>query len=236
MALTTKQRAKQLQSLLDAVERGNKRDAVDYTGGHLNEANLYKPVEFSTHKDWEGGKRDAINCKKPSRLPQSIKKDTKRNGMTDILTQFSVGNDSFLPKVKKKPSKFKENENYWGGEVTGSVDEQALIEEIDSRRFMLNRSQPTRMLKSWATEDEDNDHRVHTKSVPPKHEFFSVKSGATKRDQLRDFKLFETETIRKQDLLTHKVLSGEQAVIDLEKQLNRVRIVTNIYDSRSLEG
>lgn len=226
MALTTKQRAKQLGSLLDAVERGNKRDAADYTGGHLNEANLHKPPEFSTHKGWKGANKESLKLNKATKLPQPTKHRLKDNVMADTLTQFSLGNDGFLPtvkkpaKLKKKPSK---SNDYWNNEITGSIDEQALIEEIDSRRFMLNRSHPPQLHRSWAMEDEENDKRdKDNKSVPPKHKFYSVNSGATKRDQFKDFKLFETGTLRKQDILSHKILSGENSVRHVEEQLNRV--------------
>ncbi|XP_067946387.1 uncharacterized protein C6orf118-like isoform X2 [Watersipora subatra] len=225
MALTTKQRAKQLENLLNAVERGNKRDASDYTSGFLNESNLYKPPEFSNHKDWEGAKK-GLEFSKPTQIPRKTGKAVqhKRNGMTDVLTQFSLGNDGFLPSVKKKPSirVKKEKGSYWTGEANGSIDEQALIEELDSRRFMLNRSQPTRLHRSWAIEDEENStSRSKTKSVPPQHEFFNIKSGATKHDQYRDFKLFENETIRKQDALVSNVLSGEHGVLHIEQDLNK---------------
>lgn len=228
MALTTKQRSKQLESLLDAIERGNKKDAADYTGGHLNESNLYNPPEFSTHKDWDGAKGGQLKLRKPSKIPLQTTKANlaKQGGMTDVLAQFSVGNDGFLPSVKKKRNrKLNRDKDYWGGEIDGSVDEKALIEEIDSRRFMLNRSQPPRLHKTWAMEDEDASPRSKTKSVPPKHEFYHLNSGATKRDQFRDFKLFETGTIRKQDALVSKVLSGDQGVLRVEQDLNKVSVL-----------
>lgn len=225
MALSTKQRARQLQSLLDAVERGNKRDASDFTGGHLNEANLHKPPEFRSHKGWKGAEKESIKLNKSSKLPQANRNRPFDSGMAETLTQFSLGNDGFLPAVsKKKPAKLKpkQSNDFWNNEIKGSVDEQALIEEIDSRRFMLNRSQPPR--RSWAMEDElnDEDRYMDSKSVPPKHKFYSVNSGATKRDQFKDFKLFESGTLKKQDTLSHKVLSGESSVKHLEQQLNRV--------------
>ena len=231
MALTAKQRAKQLESLLNAVERGNKKDAADYTSGYLNESNLYQPPEFSTHKPWNGAKKTQTSTQ-PSKLPtKTLNKANglaKQNGMTDVLSQFSIGNDGFLPSVKKKKlKKSNKDKNYWGGEVTGSVDEQALIEEIDSRRFMLNRSQPTRMYKSWAIEDENETPRSKSQSVPPKHEFYDLKSGATKRDQLKDLRLFENGTIRKHEALVSHVLSGEQGVQHIEHTLNRVSFYVN---------
>ena len=231
MALSTKERAKQLSSLLDAVERGNKRDANDYTGGHLNEANLHRPPEFSTHQPWAGSKKGGLKLNKTSKIPKPISHGFTEHGMADTLTQFSLGNDGFLPSVKtKKPSlsKNKRNEqDIWQKELSGSIEEQALIEEIDSRRFMLNRSQPPRLHRSWAMEDEMNDQRkTESKSVPPKHKFYSVNSGATKRDQFNDFKNFEAGTLRKQDTLSHKVMSGESAVKHIEQQLNRVCILS----------
>lgn len=231
MALSTKQRAKQLGSLLDAVERGNKRDALDYTGGHLNEANLHKPPEFSSHQPWTSAKKESLKLNKGSKIPKPSDRFTDY-GMADTLTQFSLGNDGFLPSVKKrsptlkkKKTKEYQSPDYWQNEPSGSIDEQALIEEIDSRRFMLNRSQPQRHHRSWALEDEMSDIRkAESKSVPPKHKFYSVNSGATKRDQFNDFRSFESGTLRKQDTLSHKVMSGENAVKHIEQQLNRVRI------------
>lgn len=215
MALTSKQRAKQLESLLDAVERGNKRDAIDYTGGHLNESNLRKPAEFSAHKGWEGANKGKVSFQQPSKLPKANQgQKSKRRDMSDILTDFTMGNDGFLPNVK--PSKIKHRD------PSDSIDDRAWIEEIDSRRFMLNKSQPPRMHKSWAIEDENSTPRSKARSVPPKHEFYSLKTGATKQDQFRDFASFENRTIRKKETMIHNVLSAEQAVFPLEQRLNRV--------------
>ncbi|KAF6017801.1 C6orf118 [Bugula neritina] len=222
MALTSKQRAKQLENLLDAAERGSKRDASDYTSGHLNESNLHKPPEFSSHKEWRGARQKTFSLSKGSNLPFPHKQPSKsKHGMSDILAEFSLGNDGFLPTVKGRKQKPKPiNNTQWNTESSDSVNDKALIEELDSRRFMLNRSQPPRLSRSWATEDDDADTRHrNSKSVPPKHEFYSFKSGATKRDQFKDFKLFENGTLRKKDILLHKALSGEQVVRHLEQQL-----------------
>lgn len=220
MTMGTKQRAKQLESLLNSVERGNKRDAYDYTGGHLNEAHLNPPPEFRAHQGWNGAKYDTISTKKSSRLPVAKPKKPLDKNMSEALSQFALGTDGFLPQVKKGKSK----NNKWPQEMTGSVDEQALIEEIDSRRFMLNRSQPTRLQRSWATVDDDESLRTEqSQSVPPKHGFYSLNSGATKLDQYKDFKKFETLQLRKQDMLERKVLAGDQSAIKIEEKLNRVR-------------
>lgn len=226
MAITTKQRAKQLEELLNSVERGNKRDAADYTRGHLNESNLHKPAEFRQHKGWKGSAYNPPTKaaqSKPSRLPQPISKYKGKN-MNDALTQFTLGTDGFLPTVNLPRRKDRHKEN-WPTQITGSVDEQALIEEIDSRRFMLNRSQPPRMNRKWAVEDEaDNRRHKESKSVPPnRHEFYSLASGATKRDQFQDFKSFEHGILRKQDMLDRHALTGDQTAEKLEQKLNRVR-------------
>lgn len=233
MAITTsKQRARQLEEILNSVERGNKKDALDYTRGHLNEANLHKPAEFRSHKGWKGaeyGTRTITAKHKSSRLPKPVNK--KSDSMKEALTQFTLGSDGFLPTVKPPKGKSKRKED-WPTELTGSVDEKALIEEIDSRRFMLNRSQPTRMHRKWAIEDESDNHRVEeSKSVPPiAHGFFSLNSGATKRDQFHDFRLFEHDTLRKQDILDRSMLAGDQTAAKLEQKLNRVCILTMIHN------
>jgi len=236
MEYSSKERSRELGSLLNAVERGNKRDAIDYTGGHLNEANLYKAPELYGHPGWKSGKKPGISLQKPSRLPAPKRRD-EDGEMANVLTQFSLGNDGFLPSVKKKKAPQKSGSRRasredWPQELTGSVDERALIEELDSRRFMLNRSQPPRPSKSWASEDEI-DRKVRSSldehKGRPNRGFYSLNAGATKRDQFRDFKKFESNTLRKQDALERKVLSGEGAILQIEQKLMKVGTVYSCF-------
>lgn len=219
-AMALKQRAKNLEDLLNAVERGNKQDAHDFTRGHLNEANLKRPQEFRTHKGWDGAKSSTLAPGNRSKIPQSVRRKGAEKGMTDVLSQFVLGTDNFLPTVKKSKLR-KQKQSDWPADSTGSIDEQALVEELDSRRFMLNRSQPTRLLRTWALEDDEN-RTEQSRSVPPRHGFYSLRSGATKQDQYEDFKTFEQGTLHKQDIFNRKALAGDQTAKRVEEKLNRV--------------
>ena len=70
MAAVKPPEERSLKELLDGLQLSQRRDIKAYSGGHLNEANLWKPPEKISHKSWKSAKKDNITVVPRNRILQ----------------------------------------------------------------------------------------------------------------------------------------------------------------------
>ena len=61
-----------LKELLDGLLLSQRRDIKAYSGGHLNEANLWKPSEKASHKSWRSAKKEHVTLVPRNRLLRPV--------------------------------------------------------------------------------------------------------------------------------------------------------------------
>ena len=229
---------RELHELLDGLDVAHRKDIHDYSGGHLNEANLAKHATQSTHRKWRGAKKPVPKLQLPT-----PKESFHGEKMTGTLANFSMGTSGALPtgknsnvpfqrmgtrapvQVQRKPSE---------GEYT-KLDDGVLVEELRQGEVMLANSRYSRP-KAWVAEDLKDDENYDMSAVSQslikdqnlaklKHVFVPTHlAGITKKDQYAGFRNFQEKVIRKSDAVEQHVLTGVKAVEHLENKLQQVRM------------
>lgn len=106
-----------LRDVLNNVEDVQKANIVEYSWGHLNERNLYKPpFSLTNGRIWKSSKIKKDKLKNKDRLApswaiplKSKNENVKESLMEDVLFEFSVGTMGSVPKLspakKRTPPK-----------------------------------------------------------------------------------------------------------------------------------
>lgn len=237
-----------LHDLLEGLVISQRQDIHAYSGGHLNEANLYKPpAKRATQKTWKSADKPVPVLLKKSEIPTPAKKKYTVGGekMKNAMLGFSMGTTGSLPPVKehrrsakgakKGPVRTISKESIGSEGSYSRADDGVLVEEIRAPDTLLNRS---KFLKpqGWAEEDFKHDQSFHNKEesfgnvkdrnlARLKHQFIpGYMEAVTRKDQFVKMKEFEAEVLRKQDALETNVLSGVKAVEHLEAKLRQVTL------------
>ena len=74
MAAVKRPEERSLKELLEGLQLSQRRDIKAFSGGHLNEANLWKPPEKATHKSWKSAKKGNITLVPRNRFLQVRRK------------------------------------------------------------------------------------------------------------------------------------------------------------------
>ena len=234
-----------LHALLDGILKSQRQDIHAFSGGHLNESNLYKPLSESSKKTWSSSKKPIPLMLKKSEMPPRKRYSEEEERMKNTILNFSMGTTGVAggsdrrskkksPKgTMKGPVKFDRSESVESEGSYNKADDGVLVEEIRPPEALLPRS---RFLKSqsWAEEDlkhdktftdrEDSFGALKDRNLARlKHQFLPGHLEAvTRRDQFKKLKEFESTVLRKQDALETNVLSGVKAVEHLEDKLRQV--------------
>lgn len=235
---------KPLHDLLEGFLKSQRRDIQAYSGGHLNEANLYKHPDANSRKSWASSKKPVEVLLKKSEIPARKMYTAEEETMKNTILNFSMGTTGGVHKgetrVKKKspkgamrgPVKFDRRESVESAGSYHKADDGVLVEEIRPPEALLARS---KYLKSqgWAEEDLKYDKTFTEREnsfgaekdrnlARLKHQFLPGHMEAvTRRDQFVKLKEFESNVLRKQDALETNVLSGVKAVEHLEDKLRQ---------------
>ena len=226
-----------LRQLLDGLIISQKQDIHAYSGGHLNEANLPKPLDHYSYRSWTSAKKKIPSLLPPSKIPKTSKKHAKPNdGMKDTLVKFSLGTTGTLPPVKRKKSPKGTKGPVQcdlpkSAGVYSKTDDGVLVEELRLPEYLLDTPRKSQT-KAWAEEDlktdkaegglsqgnikDQNLMKFKKKFVPSYHD------AVTKRDQYSKFKKFESEVLQTEDTKETNVFSGQRAVQHLETKLQKV--------------
>lgn len=231
MATEQPLKERNLHDLLEGLTKAHKKDIHDFSGGHLNEANLAKGGVHGGYRSWRSAKKPAVK----SQLPRPTKESAHEAKMKNTFANFSMGTSAATSSkppfkrlgtkgpvhVARKPS---------AGEYS-RMDDGVLVEELGD--IMLANSRYSKP-KAWVEEDLKDDDNYDLSSVSQalikdqnlaklKHTFVPGHlSGITKKDQYNSFKNFENQVIRKHDAMEQNVLSGVKAVEHLETKLQQV--------------
>ena len=234
-----------LSNLLEAILAEHRKDIYAFSGGHLNEANLWVPPEKSTHQPWTSSQKQHINLREKSKIPRPSANKAYKEGMEKAITDFSMGTTGSLslPPVKTKKDRYyrtqkaqadlkllDEKQNLpKSADSYADRDDGILIEELRLPEVMLPTS---RFYKNEIWIDpgtsENNDPYSHAKTKDQNLANFSKKfipshlSGVTKTDQYRKLKDFQSNVLHMEDGQEKHVLSGTKAVEHLEKKLQEV--------------
>ncbi|XP_071997393.1 uncharacterized protein C6orf118 homolog isoform X3 [Engystomops pustulosus] len=198
--LNTKQQAQiiPLDVLLDGVERANKKDSWDYTGGHLNHNHLCKPTIVERKSFWRSGKI-------PNQQYEKVKK------MNDSFVNFTL-NTSLVnedPTVKsmcassaalKQTGPFTPINTPFASSVLDTRSQTTFQESPEHKE---NGESPS---KSKLVELPEikllKGERSHTSQNPKKEYRFvpAYFTGLTKSDQFNMFLQFDRDILQKQDI------------------------------------
>ncbi|KAG8583107.1 hypothetical protein GDO81_008277 [Engystomops pustulosus] len=198
--LNTKQQAQiiPLDVLLDGVERANKKDSWDYTGGHLNHNHLCKPTIVERKSFWRSGKI-------PNQQYEKVKK------MNDSFVNFTL-NTSLVnedPTVKsmcassaalKQTGPFTPINTPFASSVLDTRSQTTFQESPEHKE---NGESPS---KSKLVELPEikllKGERSHISQNPKKEYRFvpAYFTGLTKSDQFNMFLQFDRDILQKQDI------------------------------------
>ncbi|XP_074660380.1 uncharacterized protein C6orf118-like [Tubulanus polymorphus] len=249
-------RESSLRELLDSLHRAHKNDINDFSSGHLNESNLWKPSEKATHQSWNSATKKIPTLVKRSHIPKRPEDLTKQNKMKETMLSFSLGTKDILPLPRQKVSPRKRLHD----RKASYIADEVYVEEVRLPEIMLpltvidNKQKTSEISDKFAGDDEDSklapsqaeilernlSHKLRHHFIP------SHLACVTKKDQYKTFKTFETNVLKKQDAQEQNVLSGYKAVEHHEKHLkydldnlsqhgygpnfHRLQIYSNVFD------
>ncbi|XP_056422791.1 uncharacterized protein C6orf118 homolog isoform X2 [Hyla sarda] len=196
--LNTKPKARLLllDVLLDGVERENKKDSWDYTGGHLNHNHLFKPQVLEEKNFWASGKI-------PDQQYENVKKDSF---ITFTLKTSLVNAD---PKVKSfcssspilKPTGPSTPINTpFGNSVVDTRPQTTCQENSEDKKVTGLPSKipelnlPELKLLKFGGQQTFQENKKEYQFLPA---YFT---GLTKSDQFNMFLKFNRKILQKQDL------------------------------------
>lgn len=97
-----------LHDILERENLGHKSEIFDYTLGHLNESNLYKPPEQATFQSWKSAHKGAVHGKARSQLPptrEELASKSRVAAMGEAIATFTLDGvtNNRLQNLKKTP-------------------------------------------------------------------------------------------------------------------------------------
>lgn len=239
---------KQLRQLLDDAEFVQKRDIKSYAGGHLNQANLFRPPTEWGNQKWNKTNTEPLStrCKSKNTMVVSTRPPTETDHrMKDVLYDFSIGTSGSLPthhkQSKYSPRKFAESRTSTRKCPSASSEKSlytemehdgVYVEELRADEMMLTSPRVANYKGKKLPPVEDSEYTIMedlAKSLAEeglltfRHTFLPTHHmGVTKKDQYIKLMNFETDILRKKEANEKKVLSGERAVRHLEERLQQV--------------
>ncbi|XP_050394171.2 uncharacterized protein LOC126812042 [Patella vulgata] len=231
--------SRQLKCLLNDAEQKQKKDIFDYTGGHLNAASLKQPAEIlAQQRGWKTSALEPdVTASIESERSPNKRFQSKRQDMSEVLYQFSVGTTGSVPNIKRKstaPQKLlylrdinSKNSASKDGKK-GYIEDSVFIEELDNQELYMPSARSYTSVDGVEDIQEDKSPTKtfqptnHHDKPPFRNNFLPVQTaGITKQDQYRSSKMFESNIINKKASLEQKVLSGNQAVVHHENNLKQ---------------
>ncbi|XP_075720439.1 uncharacterized protein C6orf118 homolog isoform X2 [Rhinoderma darwinii] len=194
--LNTNQKARiiPLDVLLDGVERANKKDSWDYTGGHLNHSHLFKPPALEKKNFWKSGKMHDQRYEKVRKMKDSFRNFTLKTSFVngDLSSpvmqptgQFTPINTPFTSSVVDSRTRATCQENPEQKEYGGSPPPpRKELELPDLKLLKFGHREPR----------TSQDYRKDYRFLPA---YFT---GLTKSDQFNMFLQFDREILQKQDI------------------------------------
>ncbi|XP_068087860.1 uncharacterized protein C6orf118 homolog isoform X2 [Hyperolius riggenbachi] len=221
-----------LNKLLDKIERGNKKDSWDFTGGHLNHNHLFKPPVVEVKTFWRSGQTpQKVQCNKLTDHKTSSESDVNIKKMKDAFAKFTLKTSLVQGTLKTKSV----------GTLSPGVKHTGPATPINTP-FVSSVLET----QSFGTCKENLEHEYYEesllsnepeasdlKSLPPKGGLYKPSqyytsqytfmpnylSGLTKSDQFRMFLQFDKEVIQRPDLT--KDFWKNTMVEKYEKQLTK---------------
>ncbi|KAG9493637.1 hypothetical protein GDO78_001492 [Eleutherodactylus coqui] len=202
--LKTKHQDKRLllNVLLDGVERANKKDSWDYTGGHLNHDHLFKPPVLENKHFWRSGKM-------PDQYYEKAKK-VKDSYMNFKPKPSSVNGDPNVKSFSASSSVIKQTDpfipmNTPVGSSVVNVQFQTTSDDHDNPEDREYRGSTPRNKKLQLPElnvlnfgelQTSQDNRKENQFPP------SYITGVTKSDQFNMFLQFDRDILQKHNQST----------------------------------
>ncbi|XP_043925485.1 uncharacterized protein C6orf118 homolog [Protopterus annectens] len=222
-----------LRMLLQSLDKSHKADIAVYSSGHLNPANLYKPLKRAKNASWESANKPVPTIKEKSELYSHSVLKTNARKMIDALADFTVmtslgpGQYPASPFYPEKPTGTPAT--CFSTEATGTdegthIKGGRIFPEIVTSRLgdSYIRVDPqipeTKVLvpKSVKTGRYYLHDRMEQFQFVP-----SYLAGITKKDQFAILKSFQKNIIRKNDMLEMNVMSGSRSVEKHEWKLTQ---------------
>lgn len=179
------------KELLLSVERGNKADIQTYSSGHLGPRGLIPmPVHCQRDKPiWRGSVYSEFKLSGPSRLQESQVMETNVEEMIDTMSNFTMA--TTLQEPEEPSSTGSPGTPSW----PTSVDPYKTREVLETTELFLVK--PCKQRACAPAEEVDQGRYWCT------HPYLA---GLTYSDQLQQWKLFDRQVVKKQDLMTRNSL------------------------------
>ena len=219
--------ARSLHQLLDSVLALQRQDIHAFSGGHLNESNLYKP---DTVKAIHTGRWKSSQPRKLPPVSHLVQAEghhrdqlvtMTQDQMKGILKEFSVDTPLRVPQpppvkrdaVSEAPVKVGHPQRHTEGDIGPYqwMDDGILVEEMQVSDLAV----PTLTPRTRCALQQEHGERQQ-QFLP------SYLEGITKKDQFRLMKRFEREVLGLEDTKVQNVFAGHAAVEQAETHLETV--------------
>ncbi|XP_053565138.1 uncharacterized protein C6orf118 homolog [Bombina bombina] len=216
-----------LKKLLDGIETANKNEAKDYTSGHLNYKNLFKPQQVSERTFWKSVTKQ--NSLAPNHHQEHIFQsitDRKVMKMKDALADFTLKTHLTLTTPAKSSIHFSP---LLKSPMTPINTPCAVsLHEIRSHETFMEKQELEKCMESLASEEIDLSQLKLLKVKREKNQTYqsdeyhfvpSYLTGLTKKDQFVIFSQFSKEYLKKEDL--EKDFLKKSSIGHYERQLTK---------------
>ncbi|XP_075056784.1 uncharacterized protein C6orf118 homolog [Mixophyes fleayi] len=234
--LKTKQQAKivPLSQILDGIERANKGDSWDYTGGHLNHNHLFKPQGREEKVFWKSGiKPQNLHPNKDKEHILSLKTDKKVKKMKDALTKFTLETSLVqedtktkslyaLSPVTKQTGPATPINTPFASLVLESQSEGTCVENLEHTHHKASSQMEELELPELKLLKFNCERNRTSQGYTEKYQFVPAYfTGLTKYDQFNMFLQFDREILQKQYITKdfYKNASSEYYENNLAKKL-----------------
>ncbi|XP_071800617.1 uncharacterized protein C6orf118-like [Asterias amurensis] len=236
-----------LHDLLEGIFQEQKHDIDLMTRGHLNHNRLWKPPDKATHIPWESSGKEIPLMHQPSKLPSPRLSTEHHDEMTDAMYNFGIGTSGSIhvpqqnvpkslgnvqkrrkspPQTKPLSRERKSPTDQRPNTVASYISDNVFVEEMRLPELMLpiTSSQGTRPKYPHRTGSPKSLAPLEMKkddgSNLQRHQFIeSHLGGVTKKEQFQRFVDFQTNVMKRPDMLEQNVLAGRKQVQHLEKKL-----------------
>ena len=181
------------------------KDIANFTSGHLNESHLWKPPEQKTHKQWTTSN---ISPKKNSNLTTA---------------------PSIFANSRNKISK--ESLNEISKPPTNTMFFDVSLSELKSPNLFEHKKSNENELKLPAINNKMANFPITNKEMALKF-LNSPFKGATKEEKFKNLIEFETNVLKKTDLIVNNILHGNYMIYTIKKMLinckTRIRLLLGL--------